>query len=103
MRSSLWCTTCNAYHLPGTHLPSWDVWEADGSSDRGDYKPIHAATPEGAVERWARNYDYYGDYTIVSGETLTVLIAPHASNHPPLKYHVSGETVAEYHAHEVEE
>lgn len=103
MCSSIWCPTCNAHHLPGTHLPRWDVWE-DNHGLRGDYSPIHAATPDEAATRWARDYDDHGDYPIVKGETFTVRVAPTTPDHrPPRKYHVSGEAVAEYHAHEVDE
>ena len=96
-----WCGECRCLHVDGVHHPLWTVWCPDYNEERMDVSPVRAATAPLAAERWAEGDDSDGDYTIVGGSPATVLVA--RTGEEPTRWLVSGETVAEYSAREIDD
>lgn len=69
----------------------------------GEWSEQYGLDPEHALKRWAEDDDCYGDYTIVqAGERGELHMLIRQALHPDevKRFHVFGEMVAKYHAHE---
>lgn len=102
-----YCPACRTFHAFSRHLPEFRVRtdeERVGTRfpDDDDYFcTIHATDPEDAAQRFAEQHDEGGDYTIVGGSPEVVIVQDARGRRT--RWRVSGETVAVYHAEEVEE
>lgn len=97
-----WCVRCEAHH-GRVCLPAWIVRAADDDS-AFDPKPIHASDAGEAAEKWAERDDSYGDYSIVGGNEIEVLVRPYDEpDAKPLRFRVTGESVPTYTADEIED
>ncbi len=90
------CNICKEWMLyPESHKcpPEYEVWGDDYSGD--DYTIIMANSPEEAGEKYADEFDAYGDYTIVNGSELEVKIRKKGDEEWKT-YILSGEPVPQY-------
>lgn len=102
------CQKCQSYVGKASHTcpPAWEC-----AIDHGDGEPYwqtyHAHSEDMAAEKYADAYDSGGDYTIVGagdGGNTIILVRPEGNESAkPKRFHVIGETVAQYSAREVKE
>jgi hypothetical protein len=99
------CEKCNEWVLSLKYhrcSPQWEVWCEDSQEDREDAKIFHAVSAKSAVEKWAEYDDSaYAGYSIIRGVDAIVYVAKHGGNIIK-KYIVSGKSVPEYSAKEIE-
>lgn len=81
-------------------MPKYVVWRPDYHQTRENGEEFDARNPRDACEEWAAQDDIAsGDYSIVHGQIVEVLVAEAGiSSLPPLRYRVRGEAVAVYRA-----
>lgn len=77
------------------------VWETDGGRPEEDAREVQAFDAKEAAEDYAEETDRGGDYTVIGGAEMTVLVRrkddPDAE---PKRFVVTGETVPQYSARE---
>jgi hypothetical protein len=94
------CARCGKYAFLPHSCKEFECALEQGSEP--DFGTVWARDAEEAAEAYAEDYDCYGDYTIIQdGDrgTNVVLVREPDSETPPLRFHVIGETVPEYHAY----
>lgn len=100
------CPTCKKYDSLGHHVcaPIWEVAIDQGKNSELYWQECRAQSEEAAAERYADDYDCQGDYTIIQagdgGETEILVRRPNGVGGVK-RFHVVGETVAQYHAREI--
>ena len=78
----------------------WSVWcpyygqEEDGTVIETDWA-------EDAAAEWAQRFDEQGDYTIISGSDVEVLVRREGSADEPQRFEVHGESVPHYSANKL--
>jgi hypothetical protein len=92
-----WCKCGEYVSTEGPHKcpPQWDVWCPDNCEGREDGLTVYACDAEEAAEKYAEECDSYGDYTIVGGAPVTVVVSPLGDEHT-VKVFVEGESVPSY-------
>jgi hypothetical protein len=85
--------------VPHQCPPRWLVWDPDDSDEEHAIQ-FYGAEPEDAVEQWAEEADSNGDYSIVNGATVTVLVRMVGSSEPARRFKVTGECEPSYTATE---
>jgi hypothetical protein len=76
------------------------VWCPEYDGSREDARQFAALNHEDAAEVWAEWFDARGDYIIIGGDTLTVMVS-NVNESTSRAFQVSGETIARYHAKEI--
>ena len=96
-----WCDTC------GGHMITWvthncpPIWRARvPDHDGDDYREIRARDAEHAAEKYAEEYDQGGDYYVVGGSPIDVIVAD-ADGQNEKTFNVKGEAVPQYTAREI--
>lgn len=100
MGESSWCKTCGRFMLyPDTHRcpPLFDArWE---ECDDDEWEQFREYDHDKVAERYAERRDADGDYNIVSGSDIIVLVRKHGEDDIK-RFNVSGHSVPEYTATE---
>ena len=96
------CPTCKGWIFFAKHTcpPSFEVRNLDDKDDESAFNVVYARDEEEAAEKWADDYDSYGDYTIVGGSSVKVEVR-HRNGESKF-YEVSGESVPRYTASELD-
>ena len=98
------CPKCDEYIYESSILshkchPIFLVWESE--NDETDAREVRAFDEESAAEKWAEEDDCNSaEYDIISGNDVEVTVK--APDGTIKKFKVSGESVPQYHADEVE-
>ncbi len=98
----MWCPKCEGYTVDIKFHQCPPTWRVRLLPYHGedDYDEVLANSAQQAAQKFAEQYDQGGDYTVVGGSPIEVLVSGHKSENEK-KYHVEGEAVATYYAQEV--
>lgn len=99
-RTLIDCRKCGAFSVwQETHEcpPIFAVWCLDYDQTEDDARRVHARTHEIAAEKWAERDDADGDYTIVRGTKVVVMVRKEGEETPKALM-VEGESVPNYNA-----
>lgn len=98
-----WCPKCEGYisgpTTPHRCPPTWRVRLPSYHGDDG-FDEITAPTAERAAAKFGEQYDQGGDYTVVSGSPIDVVVS-NANGENERAFTVEGEAVATYYAREM--
>ena len=97
------CTVCGAYSVFEHHVcpPVFHVWCLDYDHEEDDALKVRAHSVEEAAEKWAMRSDSDGDYTIVRGTEVVVMVRKEGEADAKALV-VHGETVPHYSARDAE-
>lgn len=93
------CKTCKEWGFTGSHeCPP--IWEARifETKWQEDWHEVHAADAERAAQKFAEDYDCYGDYDIIRRGSAEVEVRKVGDDKAVL-VDVSAESVPHYYAH----
>lgn len=97
--SDLFCNRCTRFTMyPPCNCVAYKIKRLEKGYEEEEPEEMWGHDPEQVAERWAEEYDQNDDYDILHGDDKEVeVIAPDGS---AVQYVLTGETVAQYHAHE---
>jgi hypothetical protein len=101
------CPECGVLDFFGGRFTSHrcrPLWECrDEDADEDDWRQVRASDSEDAAEDYAQNYDSNGDYQIIAGGTIVVLVRKVGAEAKSIeRFRVNGETVPRYYAEKLE-
>lgn len=101
------CSTCGEWVYSKYHKcePVWLVAIVEGEEQPrdDDYSEVRAADEEEAAEKAAEENDNSAEYSVLKGNGDYVAWVKAAADAKPRRFKVTGESVPQYHAEEIEE
>jgi len=98
------CPICGEFDFVSRHRcpPAWYVRIVEDDDRYAEPMRVYARDTEEAAEKFGENWDSWGDYPLLSGEEIAVLVSPCDQPDDEQGFIVTGEMIPEYRAHATE-